>query len=190
MLYTKGIDPSVKTFRSLTDGIDQRWKKFDFWFYRSIGLRFFFLMMTIDLIDVFCPQSIIGINPIDVFLTIGAQLCWFPTGCAQYGPTFLWLITKWPPSEHLLHHTEFLWTDRTFCVAVSFIDMSESSFSGGSNDNNFSSLGLSWAEQSSFQVEKMIRAVSAGFWRRMLLANCLTISHCILKPVWTERTSD
>ncbi len=29
MLYTKGIDPSVKTFRSLTDGIDHRWKKFD-----------------------------------------------------------------------------------------------------------------------------------------------------------------
>jgi hypothetical protein len=44
--------------------------------YRSIGLRFFFLMTTIDLIDVFCRQSIIGIDPIDVFLTIGAQL-WY-----------------------------------------------------------------------------------------------------------------
>jgi hypothetical protein len=44
-------------------------------FYRSIGLRFFFLMTTIDLIDSFCRQSIIGIDPIDVFLTIGAQLC-------------------------------------------------------------------------------------------------------------------
>jgi hypothetical protein len=43
-------------------------------FYRSIDLRFFFLMTTIDLIDVFCRQSIIGINPINVFLTIGAQL--------------------------------------------------------------------------------------------------------------------
>jgi hypothetical protein len=32
-------------------------------------------MTTIDLIDVFCRQSIIGIDPIDVFLTIGAQLC-------------------------------------------------------------------------------------------------------------------
>jgi hypothetical protein len=31
-------------------------------------------MTTIDLIDVFCRQSIIGIDPIDVFLTIGAQL--------------------------------------------------------------------------------------------------------------------
>jgi hypothetical protein len=30
--------------------------------------------MTIDLIDVFCRQSIIGIDPIDVFFTIGAQL--------------------------------------------------------------------------------------------------------------------
>jgi hypothetical protein len=32
-------------------------------------------MTTIDLIDIFCRQSIIGIDPIDVFLTIGAQLC-------------------------------------------------------------------------------------------------------------------
>ncbi len=32
-------------------------------------------MTTIDLIDVFCHQLIIGIDPIDVFLTIGAQLC-------------------------------------------------------------------------------------------------------------------
>ncbi len=45
-------------------------------FYRSIRLGFFFLMTTISLIDVFCRQSIIGIDPIDVFLTIGAQL-WF-----------------------------------------------------------------------------------------------------------------
>jgi hypothetical protein len=34
-------------------------------------------MMTIDLIDVFFRQSIIGIDPIDVFLTIGAHL-WQP----------------------------------------------------------------------------------------------------------------
>jgi hypothetical protein len=34
-------------------------------------------MTTIDLIDVFCRQSIIGIDPIDVFFTIGAQLCKF-----------------------------------------------------------------------------------------------------------------
>jgi hypothetical protein len=31
-------------------------------------------MTTIDLIDVFFRQSIIGIDPIDVFLTIGAHL--------------------------------------------------------------------------------------------------------------------
>jgi hypothetical protein len=43
-------------------------------FYLSIGLRFFFLMTTINLIDVFCRHSIIGIDPIDVFLTICAQL--------------------------------------------------------------------------------------------------------------------
>jgi hypothetical protein len=49
--------------------------------YRSIGLRFFFLMTTIDLIDVFCLQSIIGIDPIDVFLTIGAQLWYLAIRC-------------------------------------------------------------------------------------------------------------
>jgi hypothetical protein len=43
-------------------------------FYRSIGLRFFIRLTTIDLIDSFCHQLIIGIDPIDVFLTIGAQL--------------------------------------------------------------------------------------------------------------------
>jgi hypothetical protein len=48
-------------------------------FYRSIALRFFFLMTTIDLIDVFCRQSIIGIDPIDIFLTIDAQLWLLPT---------------------------------------------------------------------------------------------------------------
>jgi hypothetical protein len=37
--------------------------------------RFLFLMMTIDLMDVFCRQSIIGIDLINVFFTIGAQLC-------------------------------------------------------------------------------------------------------------------
>jgi hypothetical protein len=35
--------------------------------------------MTIDLIDVFCRQSIIGIDPITVFFTIGAQLCYSDT---------------------------------------------------------------------------------------------------------------
>jgi hypothetical protein len=82
MLYTKGINPSVKNFRSLTNGIDHRWKKFDFWPIVSIHrLKIFFLMTTINIINVFCRQSIIGIDPIDVFLTIGAQLClWDPSG--------------------------------------------------------------------------------------------------------------
>jgi hypothetical protein len=75
MLYTKGINPSVKNFRSLTDSIDHRWKKFDFCPIVSIHqLLIFFLLTTIDLIDVVCRQSIIGIDPIDVFFTIGAQL--------------------------------------------------------------------------------------------------------------------
>ncbi len=72
MLYSKGFDPSVKNCTSLTIGeknlIFNR-------LYRSISLRFFFLLMTIDLIDIFCHQSIIGIDPVNVFLAIGAQLC-------------------------------------------------------------------------------------------------------------------
>ncbi len=61
MLYTKGIDQLVKNFSLV---------KFFFIFdrlYRSIGLRFFFLLMTIDVIDIFCCQSIIGNDTIDVF---------------------------------------------------------------------------------------------------------------------------
>jgi hypothetical protein len=99
MLYTKGIDPSVKTFRSLTDGIDHRWKKFVFWLILSIHrLKIFFLMTTIDLIDVFCHQSIIGIDPIDVFFTIGAQL-------------FGWAVDRKPGTrvDGYLHHKQESW---------------------------------------------------------------------------------
>ncbi len=38
-------------------------------------LRMFFLLKTLDLADVFCRQMILGIDPIDVFLAIGAPLC-------------------------------------------------------------------------------------------------------------------
>jgi hypothetical protein len=44
-------------------------------------MKIFFLMTTIDLIDVFCRQSNIGIDPIDVFLTIGAQPYWLQLIC-------------------------------------------------------------------------------------------------------------
>jgi hypothetical protein len=47
------------------------------------------------------------------------------------------------------------------CVAISFTGMleqfktySESSFQGGSNDTNFSSLGLCWAKKSPFKATK------------------------------------
>jgi hypothetical protein len=49
-------------------------------------------MTTIDLIDVFCRQSIINIDPIDVFLTIGAQLqyaSWHVLGLGGGGGAFL-----------------------------------------------------------------------------------------------------
>ncbi len=35
--------------------------------------KIFFLLTTIDLIDVFCRQSVIGIDRINVFLTIGGH---------------------------------------------------------------------------------------------------------------------
>ncbi len=80
--------------------------------YRSIGFRFFFRMMTIDLIDVFCRYSIIGLDPIDVFFTLGAQLC-FRYSSSLYRPTIVqsfkgfwyghfhffvsvWLHKEWP----------------------------------------------------------------------------------------------
>jgi hypothetical protein len=47
-------------------------------------------MMTIDLINVFCRQSIIGIDPIDVFLTIGAQLCPGGAGVLEKGKVKEW----------------------------------------------------------------------------------------------------
>ncbi len=57
MLYTKGVDSSVKNVRSLTDGIDHPCKKFAFWPIVSIHrLKIFFLLTTIDLINVFCHQ--------------------------------------------------------------------------------------------------------------------------------------
>jgi hypothetical protein len=62
--------------KSFTESIDHWWKIFDF-FTECIdpSAKDCFLPMTIDQIDVFCRQSIIGINPIDVFFTIGAQQC-------------------------------------------------------------------------------------------------------------------
>ncbi len=75
MLYTNGIDPFVKNFRSLTDSIDHWFKKFDFWPIVLIHLlKIFFLLTTIDLIDGFCHQSNIDIDPDNVFSNIGAHL--------------------------------------------------------------------------------------------------------------------
>jgi hypothetical protein len=51
--------------------------------------------MTTNLINVFCCQSIIGIDPIDVILTIGAHLWWWPTGNGMTGevePLTIYLI--------------------------------------------------------------------------------------------------
>ncbi len=77
-----------------------------------------------------------------------------PHMCAHFSDS----STKWPPSERLFHHTDFSWTDRTFCIAVSFTNkvknvknIFRSSFPDGSDDTSFSSLGLSWAEQLLFK---------------------------------------
>jgi hypothetical protein len=81
MLDTNGNNLSVKNVISLTNSIDHWFKKFDFWsivlFYR---LKIFF-QNTINLINVFCCQLIISIDPDKVFLAIGAHLwsCPAPT---------------------------------------------------------------------------------------------------------------
>ncbi len=60
MLYTDGFDPSVKIL--------------EVWLIVSIHRpKIFFLI--IDVINVFCHQSVIDIDPIDILLTIGAHLC-------------------------------------------------------------------------------------------------------------------
>jgi hypothetical protein len=77
MLATDSIDPSVKIFfifdRKYRSSV--RKKKF-FDRIKPSAQDFFFHLKTIDLIDVFYRQSIIGIDLIDVFFAIGAQLCW------------------------------------------------------------------------------------------------------------------
>jgi hypothetical protein len=56
-----------------------------------------------------------------------------------------------------------------FCITILFTDLlenfkrhSEFLFPNGSNDTNFSTLGLSWARQSSFKLENND---PSGFWR-------------------------
>ncbi len=90
-------------------------------FYRSIGLRFFFLMVTIDVINVFCRQSIIGIDPIDVFLTIGAQL-WTPYHyeCRARGWQRSWQLSRRTDSRWCWCHMRTLsgsclhWRERQY----------------------------------------------------------------------------
>lgn len=59
MLSTDDIDPPIKTFRSLAESIShqEKYSIFD-WLYWSISLDFF-LLTTIDLINIFChyPSS-------------------------------------------------------------------------------------------------------------------------------------
>ncbi len=102
------------------------------------------------------------------------KVYWFPTGCAPYVPTFLWLINKMAAQcTTVSSHRLFMnWSDVLQCRFVHryartiLKTYSESLFPDVSNDTNFRSLGLFWAEQASFKVKKTIWAVSAGFWRR------------------------
>jgi hypothetical protein len=109
-------------------------------------------------------QHLLTLNP------TAPKIYWFPQAVPHMCPHFSDSSTRWPPSEQLFHHTDFLWTDQTFCVhrhaRKVLKTYSESSFPDGSKDTNFRSLGLSWAEQlSSFKVKKkMIQVVSTGFW--------------------------
>ncbi len=73
MLYTNGINPLVKNFRSLTDSIDHRFK-IDFLPIVSIHwLKIFFT--TIDLINVFAVNRLSVSIQSMFFFTIGAHLC-------------------------------------------------------------------------------------------------------------------
>ncbi len=67
MLYTKGIDPSGKNVRSLTDSIDHRWKKFDFWPISIHWLKIVFSSDDHRSSPCFCHQLLVGIDLIDVF---------------------------------------------------------------------------------------------------------------------------
>jgi hypothetical protein len=63
-----------------------------------------------------------------LFLTLiptSPKVDWFPMCCVPICPHFSDSSTTWLPSYHLFCHTDFLWTDRTFCIAVSFTDMIE-----------------------------------------------------------------
>jgi hypothetical protein len=57
-------------------------------------LKTFFLLKTIDLIDVFYSSSIIGIGPIDVFCAIGAHL-------------FMWCVLI-PGFDYVQHLTLYI----------------------------------------------------------------------------------
>ncbi len=84
MLYTKGIDPSVKNFRSLTNSLDHLWKKADFWQIVSIHrLKIFVSSDNHQSNQCFCRQSIIGIDPIEDFFYHRCPTMltrWHPTG--------------------------------------------------------------------------------------------------------------
>ncbi len=68
----------LKKFPFFTNSIDHRFeKKFCFSIELNHRLRIFFLLKTIDLIDVFYSKLIIGIDQINIFFAIGAQL-WLP----------------------------------------------------------------------------------------------------------------
>ncbi len=75
--------------------------------------KIFFLMTTIDLIDVFCRQLIIDIDPIDVFLTIGAQLCQQP---ACINSTMYSVIKKYCPN--CCPYCPWQWWPRVFTGCI------------------------------------------------------------------------
>ncbi len=84
MLYTNGINPSVKNFRSFTNSINHWQNNIDFWpivlIYR---LTIFFLLTTINLINVFFVNQLTILIQL-IFLAINTHLCLWPS------PTFSW----------------------------------------------------------------------------------------------------
>ncbi len=70
-----------------------------------------------DTVEITVASRGLTLNP------TAPKVYWFPMGCAPLCPHFSDSSTRWPTSEQLFHHTDFIWTDRTFFVAVSFTDM-------------------------------------------------------------------
>jgi hypothetical protein len=97
MLATDSIDPSVKNFSFLTDSIHHQFeKKYFFSIESNQRLKIFFLLKTIDLIDVFFTVNQLSVLIQSMFFSaIGAHLCYAASSEVAYSFCYeavLWLF--------------------------------------------------------------------------------------------------